>query len=395
MKLSKRYGTNFGIYFAEDEDPLGWAAFGSFTSRNNGPFEQQIEKVNADSTKRVIERFYISYGHASIGDLVDIKLFIEGLPIWLAFELEGFSRFRGQESSTRYIDFSQQPLMPYYEYLRPWYEQKISDYVMATQRVESNLIDALPAQYMNDDSYNEAELKRAVRARTFDICRGLLPSICTTNMVWFGSVNEIRQHLSYLSNLDIPLIDEIVNALDQQYPETKPVKTVRYRQPWMSTRSTSYDHVPSESMYALRGMLDFGSLRDLRRHRVGEHKIVGRLNNSLYPWYLSMLNSHGIYLLDPLVFGEGQYLSDFPANIPPLLGTPMDIRYRCETEQAEYISALRTKTNVHATLRTMIQQQWNGYPHLAQHMDMTPDVGPFGYYLVRGKETVTIKGETA
>ena len=66
MKLSKRYGENIGIYFAEDEDPLDWATFGAFCSRNNGSFEELLNKVTSGSKKRIIEQTYIGYGHESI-----------------------------------------------------------------------------------------------------------------------------------------------------------------------------------------------------------------------------------------------------------------------------------------------------------------------------------------
>ena len=200
IKLSKRYGKNLGIYFSETEDPLALAAFGAFTSRNNGPFESLLERVNEVSIKRIIEETYIGYGHSSIGDLVDIKMFVEGLPIWLAFELEGFSRFRGQESSTRYIDFAKLPLNPYYveKGLKPWYEEKIKDYVEASQKVLQGLFDH---SGMNLASPDYSSHIRAMKARTFDITRSLIPSIAATNMTWFGNVREIREQLQRLQHL--------------------------------------------------------------------------------------------------------------------------------------------------------------------------------------------------
>lgn len=388
MKLSKRYEQNFGIYFAEDEDPLSWAAFGAFTSRNNGNFEDLLGKVTAESRQRLIETTYIAYGHGSIGDMVDVKMFLEGVPIWLAFELEGFSRFRGQESSTRYIDFSNQKLMSYYAEMpgvSDWYNQKILDYVNAFDKVWKRLQEDIPG-----DVEHGLHL-RAARARAFDLTRCLIPSICTTNMVWYGSINEIRQHLAYLQSQKIPFIKEIIEALDQQYPETKPIKPVRFRfDPWASPPAQYVE----ENHFILSGDLDFGSYRDLRRHRRGTHRIHNISENYIHEWYTARLIDHDILTEIPLMYnkdGKDLYIESF-RECPPLLGTGLNIVYECDLEQAQYLSALRTKLNVHGSLRELILSNWKTETRLSSYMDVTPDIGSFGYYLVRGTETLEFKG---
>lgn len=392
IKLSKRFGKNIGIYFAEDHDPLAWAAFGAFTSRNNGPFESLLERVNEVSIKRIIEETYIGYGHSSIGDLVDIKMFVEGLPIWLAFELEGFSRFRGQESSTRYIDFAKLPLNPYYveKGLKPWYDEKIKDYVEASQKVLQGIIDHSGLNLASPDYSSHI---RAMKARTFDITRSLIPSIAATNMTWFGNVREIREQLQRLQHL--PFVNEIVEALNEQYPQTIPNKEPRTREPWASPPKYTGHH--PTSIQSLSGTMDFGSLRDLNRHRVGLHEYnYEKSTMSFHSWYLEKLEAHDIFVKNPYTL-DGEGPSYFDSHLgeglhPPLLGQTINYTYHCDMEQARYLSVLRTKKNVHPTLRFSIINQWKD-SYLQSIMDTSPDVGPFGYILVRGNDFISFQGK--
>ena len=103
-----------------------------------------------------------------------------------------------------------------------------------------------------------------------------------------------------------------------------------------------------------------------------------------------MLNAHGIGVKLTNQYSGGRIA--FEEHIVPLLGNPMEVNYMCDKEQAQYIAALRTKTNVHATLREFVNQSadFRLDSEISKYCNRTPDVGPFGYYLVRGTETVEI-----
>ena len=77
---------------------------------------------------------------------------------------------------------------------------------------------------------------------------------------------------------------------------------------------------------------------------------------------------------------------------PPLLGQTILYSYSCDMGQARYISALRTKRNVHPTLRLDIINQWKD-DSLQALMDTSPDVGPFGYYVIRGNDFISFNGK--
>src|SRR6185369_629195 len=62
-------------------------------------------------SSKFMESYYVGYGHASIGDCGYTTLFIEDVSILACKAIQDNPLYSGQESSTRYIDFSKQPLV--------------------------------------------------------------------------------------------------------------------------------------------------------------------------------------------------------------------------------------------------------------------------------------------
>jgi len=364
------------IFFAKEEtNSLDWATLGALYSRSTGSVEDAVRNV-VEKRSRVIEQYFVGYGHKSIGDMVDVKMFIEGVPIFIAFLLEHHSLFRGQESSTRYIDFTNQPAPSCVD--RTWYNNRIDDYSKSLAIVTSNLLYYVD----NNKALTDQERKiheRAAKARAFDVCRCLLPNAASTNVAWFGTINSISNHLKWLSQeypRYEPWFADIRNALAHEYPEIKNLEPVA-NDPW------TYDLIPSTGRY-MAGLLDFGSLRDLNRHRVGRHKKLSETVESyMHPWYIKQLEIHNalpIGLFDTL---EAASLEN------ALLGQMVRYAYRAPIAQMEYVVRLRSRTTVHPTLRLEIQDQFKNNPWV----DITPDAQGYGYFVSRGKQTIEQKVE--
>lgn len=370
----------YAIHVGAGDDPLSWATLAALYSRSRDSAEEALDKAKS-AKKRMIETYYIGYGHDSIGDLVDVRLFLEGVPMWFAFLIEHHSRFRGQESSTRYIDFSSSKATAGND---DWYDGQIVMYKDALAAVRDG-IENDPIDWITTEESPKI-IEAAMNARAFDICRGLLPVQAPTNVAWFGSIQQMRGHLAWLKWLEIhgrdvpPLsewVDPIIDALNEVYPETKPTKDVRPHIP--------YDEVPPSALtFALESSLDFGSLRDLHRHRPGCHSKpdVWR-STKFHPWYLEKMGQYGAELE---VQGEHGYKT-------MSLGHVLDFTYTTNVSRWQYIFALRTKPTVHPTLRHLLQETYRSlYPQYQRllELDMSPDLDR-GFYLHRGTQTIEVK----
>ena len=360
-----------------------WATVAAMFSRSVDGIEAIAEKVNDTKAEKFMESTYVGYGHASIGDLADIHVFVEGVPFYVACMLEHHSRFKGQESSTRYINFAKQ--RPAYDADVETYNEQIAIYLAAVEKVTQNLVTA-----WKDSADTGSVEYRAIKARAFDICRSLLPWGATTNVAWYGDIRSITAHLAWLvsdKNLNrnvtniAPYVDVIYKAISDVYPHsTKLLANTRPSNPWPYPRDS--DEVLCLTAANDAQVLDFGSWRDLNRHRVGFHNISFERATNMHPWYRDMLNAHEV---------EYDWL-DFPKPSinKRLLGQLVPYTYGAHEEQLQYVTHLRSKTTVHPTLRGAVQNfaELHGFEH-----DIAPDVGPMGFYLHRGNDTILFKGK--
>lgn len=89
--------------------PEDLAMLQALYSRSPAPVATHLERIAVSGSGKFMDQFYVGYGHESIGDLGTISVFIEGLSMAAAKAFQDNELYRGQECSTRYIDFSTQP----------------------------------------------------------------------------------------------------------------------------------------------------------------------------------------------------------------------------------------------------------------------------------------------
>lgn len=80
-------------------------------SRSTGGLRSHLKTLAEKGADNFMEKFYVGYGHHSIGDCGDTTIFIEGVSMPAVKAVQDNPLFRGQESSTRYLDFSKQPFL--------------------------------------------------------------------------------------------------------------------------------------------------------------------------------------------------------------------------------------------------------------------------------------------
>ncbi|HEX2614904.1 MAG TPA: hypothetical protein VHL10_05375, partial [Nitrososphaera sp.] len=78
-------------------------------SRSIGGIDSHFLKLEKRGAKEFMETYYVGYGDKSIGDCGTVTVFIEGVSMLAAKAIQDSQLYNGQESSTRYIDFSMQP----------------------------------------------------------------------------------------------------------------------------------------------------------------------------------------------------------------------------------------------------------------------------------------------
>lgn len=419
MTLSlKKYemdDANYRILVGGDGMELDWATLGALYSRSTSSAEEALDKTTK-SRDRVIEQYYIGYGHESIGDMVDIKMFIENIPMWIVFILESHSLFRGQESSTRYIDFSKQPEPNSKFYDVKAYRDNMRTYTRSLGEVTKELEERVSTYGVGQQQY-----RRAVNARAFDICRGLLPVVASTNFAWFGNLNSIRNHLvevmvavdlskdevpdmnwktGYIEELKL-VVEFIWHTLNEHYPQAQtslfdqmekrtnrilrtPNADLRYRGSaqighyvpspgsWVASRSNTNDimrpdaHIQRQ-MFILEGNLDFGSLRDLNRHRRNYQEVGfildGHRTRRLHfnNWYTQKLA--GLIRMTPDLQRkiDQTKCGDLDSM---LMGHELPFYVECDMAQAEYLFRLRCNENSHPSLVNVVANNWRkaGWP---------------------------------
>jgi Thymidylate synthase complementing protein len=356
----------------EEINPQIWATIAAMFSRSSDGVETIVEKVSADKAGKFLETTYVGYGHESIGDLVDVKIFVQNIPFPIAAMIEHHPYFRGQESSTRYINFATSK--PCFGADATVYTQQIEQYLQAVEKVKEGLFKA----DIEWGGSNHAMQQRAVAARAFDICRGLLPLAATTNVAWFGSIRSIKAHLGWMQNFSWakPYADNIAAALN-----------ILFEKSMGDIKPRELQWTADDDNYNIYGPLDFGSWRDLNRHRLGIHYFdwdemsVLPFDGTFEGWYLDMLAAHD-------VVPDVGFRADWKQC---LLGHRVDFTYSMHNDQYRYVVKLRSKPTVHPTLRAKIIESTGSWG-THYDVDYTLDPGPFGFFLTRGKDTILVNG---
>lgn len=192
------------IKIIDDQKPEDVAMLQALYSRSPASVESHLEKVSESGSGNFMDRYYVGYGHKSIGDCGTTTIFIEGVTMLAAKAIQDWPLYSGQESSTRYMDFSKaefnDPLGTDIssEILERWR----SFYLMAGEPLKDHIRKLYPIQ----DGEEEKVYERAVNARCFDVLRSFLPAGAKTNLSWHTNLRQASDQLSWLVNHPDPSV---------------------------------------------------------------------------------------------------------------------------------------------------------------------------------------------
>ncbi|MBC8258322.1 MAG: FAD-dependent thymidylate synthase [SAR324 cluster bacterium] len=173
------------------------ARFSEIQAIGTGGDSAKKSQLAIESAQKFYDRILDGFGDDSIGELGGAHLALENISI-LATKTVEDARIGGSplEKSTRYVSFAEKIKGEYRFYQEPTLMNSVhrdlylqtcrnlfETYVRFTEPIRDHVRKQMPM----DSKSSPAAYERSVRARGFDIIRGLLPSATLTNMGVFGN----------------------------------------------------------------------------------------------------------------------------------------------------------------------------------------------------------------
>lgn len=421
--------------------PEAEAMLQALHSRSVGGIVEHLETLSQKGAEQFMSSFYVGYGHKSIGDCGSGTIFIEGVSMLTAKAIQDWQLYSGQESSTRYIDFSSQPFIDPVgsdkskEVLEKWRTFYLKGMLPVQEK--------LKRQYPLKEGEDAGVYKKAIDARAFDIMRGFLPSGASTNLAWHTNLRQAADKLMLLRHHPLQEVREVAESIDLALQEMFPSsfghkhyeKTEEYNNDWMNTENyfskkdtsdfkllrDSVDHeLLAEYRHILGSrpektelprfiaecgtvqfefLLDFGSFRDIQRHRaVTQRMPLVTTEHGFGKWYLEELpddlRKEAVELLKQQEDALGALrISKEVAQYYIAMGYNIPNRITGNIPALVYLVELRATRFVHPTLRKRAIEMSDmllklyGKDGLVLHLDSDP--GRFD--IARGTHDISSK----
>jgi thymidylate synthase ThyX len=312
-------------------------------SRSDTSVKEHMKKIEEVGSGNFMKTYYVGYGHRSIGDCGHITIFIEGLSMLAAKAFEDHQLFSGQETSTRYLNFKNRNCFI------PDYGNKVCNILASETKelslelyglVQESIYNHLLKSIEKPEDIPEKQYLNTLKARSFDVARGMLPAGMTTQMSWHTSFSNLNENLPKL--LTHPLQEVRVIAKDihvkmkEEYPSSiedfsdevlyyhKKISVFEYyntrhylekavikdfvrvnvnkvSKNYLKDFSELFNERPKYTSLPKKlndagnintvFQIDFGGYRDLARHRTGTNRVsILSIQSGINDWYLSQIN---------------------------------------------------------------------------------------------------------
>lgn len=420
--------------------PEAEAMLQALHSRSTAGIDGHLEVLAEKGAEKFMSSYYVGYGHKSIGDCGSATIFIEDVSMLAAKAIQDWQLYSGQESSTRYIDFA---LQSFHNpagteagtaILETWR----TFYLKAVEEMKT----VLTARYPRNEDEKEAVYEKAIAARAFDTTRGFLPAGASTNLAWHGNLRQFADKLTLLRHHPLTEVRDIavatLDALLAAYPSSFTDKTYEATEAYNAEVMREYyyhdaacpalalsrnavddarladfaallQNRPTKTelpkWVALAGevefsyLLDFGSFRDIQRHRAINQRMP-LLTDQLgfNEWYLSELSDSLREEAEALLTSQKEATAAL--NLSPEetqyyipMGYNVSNRFSGDLPAVVYMIELRATRFVHPTLRVqaasmakLLEEQF-GHAGLTLHLD--PEIDRFD--IKRGEHDISLK----
>lgn len=424
-------GTTARVVLMHEPSAMNQAVVQALYSRDPQPIDS-AEKLLRGDAGNFLEKYYVGYGHASIGELARFTVCVENVPMWVAKLIQHHKLYRGTEASTRFIDFS----------TAPFYEATADDSTAVSDWRAFYLqsLEAVREHLAKRFKLNRAVAREesAVRAATFDVLRGFLPMGAMTSLSWDTDLRTAGEHIARLRQYHdmtrlrgraknaamlVNVIANLTSAIGDAFGKAFHIPRIPhspiqvFEDPFEPgarvhpmSRCTEGDFIEWEDK------LDFASWRDLQRHRpfaatfpdliqLEESLAIwtwerGKVKQTTFEeWYLTQLpeqvRQRAVEMLHKLCN------MDISFNALPMCWK-VPFRMAGTAENFQYMLRLRTGEKVHPTLRRLMQRlgMWLNQQSVEYKWDgagLTTDKYEFSEesewkIFKRGGDTITKKG---
>ncbi len=422
-------------------DPQAQAMIQALHSRSTGGIKHHLKILEEKGAENFMERFYVGYGHKSIGDCASTTVFVEGISMLAAKAIQDWRLYSGQEASTRYVDFSKQT------FLDPLNSVETSEILEAWRSFYLKILPLLQIDLEKKHPIQDGEKKgiydKAILARAFDIARAFLPAGATTNVAWTMNFRQFADEIMLLRHHPLPEIVDIANstekALKKLYPQSfchkQYEETEKYNEEIMKqyyyTNSEAKDFemmfngidkntlkkyisiinsrptktelppfVADCGVMSYEFLLDFGSFRDLQRHRaiVQRMPLLNR-EHGFYDWYMQNLPVDIKEEAKELIAKQEKKINELDTSEEiKQYYTAMGYRVPCkisgDIKALTYLAELRCTRFVHPTLvEQIIKLIDNLEKELAEfEIKIYRDNEPNRFDIKRGQHDIVEKG---
>lgn len=165
-----------------------------------------------------LEKIFAGYGHKSVGDMADLFVCIENIPMLTAMRIYYMnSVISGQERSTRYQNFADPQFVKIPSEVcsdvsvRKGYEKIMLKQMRDYRELNKKSREELQKFFkINEESKEEVS---ALKARSFDVSRYLLPVGLSTSSAFLMSARNWAETIGYLSGGSSVVEDEVAKLL--------------------------------------------------------------------------------------------------------------------------------------------------------------------------------------
>jgi thymidylate synthase ThyX len=277
----------------------------------------------------------------------------------------------------------------------------------------------------------EIRWEKAITARAFDVLRGFLPAGIATQLSWTTNLRQAHEHLLRLEAHPLDEVrkvgDECRRTLVARYPNSFGHQIGEQERAYLRLAGAGNSYTSPESIpvasgefhavtdidntqlenealeliqkrprkvqlpkalarfghYKCRFTLDFGSFRDLQRHRGGLYRMPLLTSDlGFHPWYFDQLPNAVRETAASFIRSQMTELDTFAASLskeerqyylPNGMNVACEIIY--DLPQMVYVAELRTNQTVHPTLRSIAikfaSMLAENHPKLALYADMS------------------------
>lgn len=189
-------------------------------SRSALSMADSISELTAEKAESFLNTFYFEYGHRSIADMAHLAMAVEDISILAAIRVVDEQLWDGQERSTRYQVFRKGSYIVPADIeadkdARRRFSKTCDALFQTYGDMTAALVEVFVQAYPKPNEMPDGLYRRTLRARAFDISRGLLPVGTKTSIGQVVSARVLEGQISRLLSDPVAEVREVGDRLRQ------------------------------------------------------------------------------------------------------------------------------------------------------------------------------------